>query len=114
MSLQGGPVRRFIRERRERLRGVTKGRRLSRQEWASELTLSQIDTTIRDIQRYIEDEKRVERYYYTESENPVIKAINANNIFLEMSKEEKTHAQELEALLPKLKEKWEEVYRKLV
>jgi rubrerythrin len=52
--------------------------------------------------------------YYMESQNPVIKAINASELFLEISKEERTHAQELEALLPKLKEKWSEVQRGLI
>jgi rubrerythrin len=78
------------------------------------LTPSLIDSTIRDIQRYIEDEKRVEQLYYTESQNPVIKAINASDLFLELASEERTHAQELEALIPKLKEKWVEIQGGLV
>jgi rubrerythrin len=92
---------------------LTKGKGILKQEVGG-LTLSQVDSTIRDIQRYIEDEKRVERLYYMESQNPVIKSINASNILLEISREEKTHAQELEALLPKLKEKWAEIQRGLV
>jgi hypothetical protein len=94
--------------------GKVIGRWGAARNWGGELTLSQIDATIHDVQRYIEDEKKVERIYYAESQNPVIKAINASDLLLEISKEEKTHAQELEALLPKLKEKWEEAQRKLI
>jgi hypothetical protein len=94
--------------------GKVIGRWGAARNWEGELTLSQIDATIHDVQRYIEDEKKVERIYYAESQNPVIKAINASDLLLEISKEEKTHAQELEALLPKLKEKWAEAQKKLI
>jgi rubrerythrin len=90
------------------LRGPAPAKEWMEKKGFAEVTPSQIDNTISDIQRYIDDEKKVERLYYMESQNPVIKAINASNIFLEISKEEKIHAQELEALLPKLKEKWME------
>lgn len=81
---------------------------------SQKLTLSHIDITIHDVVRYIDDEKKAERLYRTESQNPVIREIGATNIFEEIADDEKDHAQKLEALLPKLGEKWEEIRRKLV
>lgn len=101
-----GPIRRRLREK-----GLLKGLIKSSPE---EFTLSHIDMTIRGIQEFIEDQKKAAQAYYTESQNPVIQAINGSGVLLAISEEERRHAQQLETLLPKLKEKWEEVYRKLV
>ena len=81
---------------------------------SQKLTLSQIDIMIHDIIRYIDDEKTVERLYRMDSQNPVIREIGAANIFIEIADDEKQHAQQLEALLPKLREKWSEVQQTLV
>ena len=84
-------------------------------EVGGRFTLSHIDMTIRDIQGLIEDEKKADRDYRTQAQNPVIREIEyATQVLLEIADDERRHAQRLEPLLPKLKEKWEEVYQKLV
>ncbi len=103
--LEERPIRKFL-------------KRLSHHSYVKhspqEFTLSQIDMAIRDIQEFIEDEVKATRSYITESKNPMIQAINGSGILLAISEDEKRHAQQLATLLPKLKEKWEEVCRKLV
>jgi len=103
--LEEGPIRRMLKERRI-LRHSP--------EISGEFTLSQIDMRIRDIQGLIEDENKADREYRTLAQDPVIRVIDGNTILLQIADDEKRHAKLLEPLLPKLKEKWEEVYRKLV
>ncbi|MEM2291667.1 MAG: hypothetical protein QXX41_00155 [Nitrososphaerota archaeon] len=82
-------------------------------EQSAELTLSQIDMTIRAVQGYIEDEREASRMYYQESQNPVIRAVGASELFLELSRNEKEHLDKLEGLLYRLKEKLAEVQHSL-